>query len=195
MFSRLRKLSLLAPAVLAVIALSGCGDSHTRITTGTYAGEAGKAAPYLNVGKLLYEVQVSRQLNPANAEDAAYLAGLSAAERKLEPNQEWFAVFMQVYNTTNQPYPDASDFTITDTQNNAYIPLPLTEANPYAYHAGTVPANNQIPAAGTVADDSGPQGALLLFKIQIASLDNRPFELKITSPENPAESASVTLDV
>jgi hypothetical protein len=195
MFSRLRKLPLLLPLVLAVLALSGCGDSHTRITTGTYAGEGGKAAPYLNVGKLLYEVQVSRQLNPANAEDAAYLAGLSAQERTLEPDQEWFAVFMQVYNTTNQPYTDASEYTITDTQNNAYIPLALSEANPYAYRAGVVPANTQVPAPGSVADASGAQGALLLFKIQIASLDNRPFELKITSPENSAESASVELDV
>ena len=195
MFSRLRKLPLLLPIVLAILALSGCGDSHTRVTTGTYAGEGGKAAPYLNVGKLLYEVQVSRQLNPANPEDAAYLAGLSEKERALEPDQEWFAVFMQVYNTTNQPYTDASEFTITDTQNNAYIPLALGEANPYAYRAGTVPANTQVPAPGTVADASGAQGALLLFKIQIASLDNRPFELKITSPENPAESVSVELDV
>jgi hypothetical protein len=195
MFSRLRKLPLLVPAVLAVLVLSGCGDSHTRVTTGTYAGEAGKAAPYLNVGPLLYQVQISRQLNPANPEDAAYLQGLSASERAIEPDQEWFAVFMQVYNTTNEAHPDSSDYTITDTQNNVYTPLPLSEENLYAYRPGTVPANNQIPAAGTVADNSGPQGALLLFKIQIASLDNRPFELKITNPENPAESASVTLDV
>jgi hypothetical protein len=195
MFSRLRKLPLLVPALLAVLVLGGCGDSHTRVTTGTYAGEAGKAAPYLNVGPLLYQVQISRQLNPANPEDAAYLQGLSAKERAIEPGQEWFAVFMQVYNTTNQAYPDSNDYTITDTQNNVYRPLPLSEENLYAYRPGTVPANNQIPAVGTVADNSGPQGALLLFKIQIASLDNRPFELKITSPEDPAESASVTLDV
>jgi hypothetical protein len=184
MFSRLRKLPILMLAALAVFGLSACGDSHTKITTGTYAGEAGKAAPYLNVGPLLYEVQVSRQLNPFNSEDASYLQGVSADERKLAPGEEWFGVFVQVYNITNQPHLAASEFTITDTQNNAYTPLALGEANQYAYHPRMVGGRNQIP-----------QGALLLYKIQTASLENRPLELKITNPEDPSESASAILDV
>jgi hypothetical protein len=195
MSSRLRKLPPAVLAVLAVLGVSACGDSHTKVTTGTYAGEAGKAAPYLNVGQLLYQVQVSRQLNPANSEDASYLQGLSASERKLEPGQEWFAMFILVLNNTNQAHIDANSFTITDTQNNTYIPLALGEANQYAYRPGTVPAKGQVPKLGTVPADFGPQGALLLFKIQVVSLDNRPMEVKITNPENPAESASAVLDV
>jgi hypothetical protein len=195
MFSRLRKLPLLTLAVLAVFGLSACGDSHTKVTSGTYAGEAGKAAPYLNVGPLLYEVQISRQLNPFNHEDASYLQGLSAGEAKLEPGEEWFGVFVQVYNISNSPHLDASDFTITDTQNNTYTPLALGGANEYAYRQGIVGSKNQIPKLGTVADDFGPQGALLLYKIQTASLENRPLELKITNPEDPSESASAILDV
>jgi hypothetical protein len=195
MFSRLRKLPLLTLAVLAVFGLSACGDSHTKVTSGTYAGEAGKAAPYLNVGPLLYEVQISRQLNPFNHEDATYLQGLSAGEAKLEPGEEWFGVFVQVYNISNAPHLDANDFTITDTQNNTYTPLALGGANAYAYRQGIVGSKNQIPKLGTVADDFGPQGALLLYKIQTASLENRPLELKITDPEDPSESASVILDV
>jgi hypothetical protein len=195
MFSRLRKLPILMLAALAVFGLSACGDSHTKITTGTYAGEAGKAAPYLNVGPLLYEVQVSRQLNPFNSEDASYLQGVSPDERKLAPGEEWFGVFVQVYNITNQPHLAASEFTITDTQNNAYTPLPLGEANQYAYRPRMLGGRNQIPKLGTVADDFGPQGALLLYKIQTASLENRPLELKITNPEDPSESASAVLDV
>jgi len=73
MSSPLRKIPLAVLALVAVFALSACGDSHTRVTTGTYAGESGKNAPYLNVGPLVYEVQLSRELNPANIEDAAYL--------------------------------------------------------------------------------------------------------------------------
>jgi hypothetical protein len=195
MSSRLRKLPLVLGALLAALLLAACGDSHTRVTTGTYAGEGGKNAPYLNVGPLVYEVQLSRQLNPYNTEDAAYLEGLTAAERKLEPGQEWFGVFMQVYNNTNQEYPDASDYTITDTQENVYKPLTLGASNEFAYRPGPVPAKNQIPLPNTTADSFGTQGALLLFKIQIVSLDNRPFILKIVDPENPSESASAELDV
>src|SRR5271154_5949032 len=123
MSSRLRKLPLALPFLLAVLLLSGCGDSHTRVTTGTYAGESGANAPYLNVGSLIYEIQLSRQLNPANSEDAAYLQGLTPAERKLEPGQEWFALFIQVYNTHSEPMPAATSLTISDTQENTYVPI------------------------------------------------------------------------
>jgi hypothetical protein len=197
MFSRLRKLPLALPALLAVLAVSACGDSHTRVTTGTYAGESGANAPYLNVGPLIYEVQLSRELNPFNSEDAAYLQGLTPAERKLEPGQEWFAVFLQVYNNTSRELPGAStgSITITDTQENTYSPLVPNETNPFAYRAGMVPASGQLPAPGTTADDGPTAGMLLLYKIQIVSLDNRPLELKIVGPENPAEIASAELDV
>jgi hypothetical protein len=195
MITRLRKLTLALLAVLAVLALSACGDSHTRVTTGTYAGESGANAPYLNVGPLVYEVQLSRELNPANSEDASYLQGLTPEQRKLEPGQEWFAVFMQVYNNTNQPHPAATSMTITDTQENSYTPIAPGEVNQFAYRAGMVPPKNQIPLPGTVADDDPAEGLVLLYKIQIVSLDNRPLELKILNPENPAESASAELDV
>jgi hypothetical protein len=195
MFRRLRKLPLVVPALVAVLALSACGESHTRITTGTYAGESGANAPYLNVGPLVYEVQLSRELNPANSEDAGYLQGLTSEQRKLEPGQEWFAVFMQVYNNTNQPHPATTSLTVTDTQENSYVPIVPGEINQFAYRGGTVEPKNQIPLAGTVADDDPAEGLVLLYKIQIVSLDNRPLELKIVSPENPSESASAELDV
>jgi len=195
MFSRLRKFPLALPALLAVLALSACGDSHTRVTTGTYAGESGANAPYLNVGPLIYEVQLSRELNPANSEDATYLQDLTPAERNLEPGQEWFAVFMQVYNNSNREYPAASSLTISDTQENIYTPIVPGEGNQFAYRAGMVPSKNQIPLPGTVADDDPAEGLVLLYKIEVVSLDNRPLEFKIVDPENPGESATAELDV
>jgi len=195
MSRRLRKLPLLTLALLAVFALSACGDSHTKVSTGTYAGESGANAPYLDVGPLKYEVQLSRELNPTNSEDASYLQGLGETERKLEPGQEWFAVFVQVYNDTSQGLPSARELTITDTQGNAYIPIVPSAINPYAYRPGVVPAKGQLPIPDATADLGPTQGALLLYKIQTVSLDNRPLELKIVDPEDPAESASAELDV
>lgn len=195
MFSRLRKCLPVLPAVLAVLALGACGDSHTKVTTGTYAGESGAAAPYLNVGPLLYQVQLSRQLNPDNAEDVSYLQGLTPAQRQLGPGQEWFAVFMQVYNSTSRPHPAATAITISDTQENVYTATMPAETNQFAYRGGLIPANSQIPPPGTITADAPTQGALLLYKIQIVSLDNRPLEVKIVSPSEPSESASAELDV
>jgi hypothetical protein len=195
MSSRLRKSSLILLALLAVFVLAACGDSHSKVSTGTYAGESGQNAPYLDVGPLKYEVQLSRELNPTNDEDSAYLQGLSESERKLEPGQEWFAVFIQVYNETNNPLASASELTITDTQGNTYTPLTPEAINPYAYRPGPVPAKGQIPVPDTTAALGPTQGALLLYKIQVVSLDNRPLELKIVDPSDPAETASAELDV
>src|ERR1700744_5757763 len=71
--ARPRRKVALAGAVLAGIAPRACGRADMRETTGTYAGEDGASAPYLNVGKLVYQVQVSRSLNPWETEDSAFL--------------------------------------------------------------------------------------------------------------------------
>jgi hypothetical protein len=192
---RLRKFSTVVLAVASVLALGACGDSHTKVSTGTYAGESGKNAPYLDVGPLQYQVQLSRELNPANNEDAAYLEGLTPAQRKLAPGQEWFGVFVQVYNHGSSPAQAAQSMVITDTQRNVYIPLTTEPTNLYSYRGGVVRAEGQIPEPGSTAANGGTQGALLLYKVQVVSLDNRPLQLKIVNPENAAESASAELDV
>jgi hypothetical protein len=195
MSARLRKLTLLALVLLAASALAACGDSHSRVSTGTYAGESGANAPYLDVGPLVYEVQLSRQLNPYTTEDAAYLQGLSPAQQKLAPGQEWFAVFLQVYNNSPSPLPAATDLTITDTQGNRYTPIVPSAANQFAYRAGSVPGDGRLLVADSIASQGTTQGALLLYKIQIVSLDNRPLKLTIVDPENSTETASAELDV
>jgi hypothetical protein len=195
MSSRPRKLLLLALALLAAIALAACGSAHSRVTTGTYAGESGANAPYLNVGPLVYEVQLSRELNPYNTEDATYLQGLSPAQRTLTAGQEWFGVFVQVYNNTSQALPAASSLTVTDTQGNIYTPVVPNETNQFVYRGGTVAAQGRLPESDTIAAADPVQGALLLYKIQIVSLDNRPLKIKIVDPTDATQTASAELDV
>lgn len=192
----LGKLALLAVLAISALALSACSDnSHTRVTTGTYAGESGQNAPYLNVGPLIYEVQLSRELNPYDTEDATYLTGLTPAQRKLAPGEEWFAVFLQVYNETSTPHPATTNITISDTQENVYTPIVPALTNEFAYRGGLLAAKGRIPALDTVAADGPIQGAVLLFKIKVVSLDNRPIEIKIVDSLTPTESASAELDV
>lgn len=192
----LRKLAPIALALAAALALGACSDeSHTRVTTGTYAGESGQNAPYLNVGPLIYEVQLSRELNPYDTEDAAYLKGLTPAQHQLGPGEEWFAVFLQVYNESSSPHPAATELTISDTQGNVYKPIVPNAENEFAYRGGLLASKGRIPALNTVAADGPTQGALLLFKIKIVSLDNRPLELKIVDPIDPSQTAQAELDV
>jgi hypothetical protein len=193
--TRSKKTTLAALTVLAILALGACGESHTRVTTGTYAGESGKNAPYLNVGPLIYEIQLSRELNPYDTEDASYLTGLTPAQSRLGPGEEWFGVFMQVYNHGNTPHPVAAALTITDTQGDTYYPVVPDMTNSFAYRAGELSAENRVPAADTVASFGPTQGALLLYKIKLSSLENRPLTLKIVDPTDPSQTASAELDV
>lgn len=192
----LGKLALLAVLLVSVLALSACSDnSHTRVSTGTYAGESGQNAPYLNVGPLIYEVQLSRELNPYDTEDSTYLSGLTPAQRKLGPGEEWFAVFLQVYNESSIAHAATMDISISDTQENVYTPVVPAPTNEFAYRGGLVPAKGRVPALDTTAANGPTQGALVLFKIKIVSLDNRPIEIKLVDPLNPTETASAELDV
>jgi hypothetical protein len=190
-----RKLSPVLGAVIAALSLSACGDSHSKVTTGTYAGESGQNAPYLDVGPLVYEVQLSRELNPANTEDAAYLKGLSPEQSKLEPGQEWFAVFMQVYNIESTPHPASNLLSISDTNGTTYTPILPEQTNEFAYRGGTVQPKEKLPPPDMTANFGPTQGSLLLFKIKLESLDNRPLVLKIVAPEDAAQTASAELDV
>ena len=195
MHSRLRKLPPALAALMAALALGACGSSHSKVTTGTYAGESGASAPYLDVGPLTYQVQLSRQLNPQDTEDASYLQGLSPADRHLAPGQEWFGVFVQVYNNGSVAAAAANSPTVSDTQGNTYAPIVPDQSNLYAYRGGVVPAKGRLPLPDTAASNTTTQGALLLYKIQIAALDNRPLKLKVINPDNAAETSSAELDV
>src|SRR5579862_221559 len=158
MSRRLRSSWLLALLALAPLLLGACGSSHSRVTTGTYAGESGANAPYLDVGPLVYEVQLSRELNPSDTEDASYLQGLSPAQRALSPGEEWFAVFLQVYNNSDTPSPAASELVLTDTQNNSYLPVTPAAGSPYVYRPKNVPGKGRLPELDTVAGEGPTQG-------------------------------------
>ncbi|HEY7892900.1 MAG TPA: hypothetical protein VIC05_11895 [Solirubrobacteraceae bacterium] len=191
----LHKLILLLSALGVCLALGACGDSHTKVTGGTYAGESGANAPYLDVGPLVYEVQLSRQLNPNNAEDSVYLEGLSPTQRALGAGEEWFAVFMQIYNHSGRTEPVSRSLTISDTQGDVYFPVVPGASNPFAYRGGQLAAKSRLPELNTTAADGPTQGTLLLYKIKITSLDNRPLLLKIVDPSDSSRTATAELDV
>jgi uncharacterized protein YndB with AHSA1/START domain len=186
---------LLASALLVAISLGACGSSNEKISTGTYAGEAGVSAPYLTVGPLVYQVQISRALNPYDEEDSSYLSGLTPAQATLSFGEEWFGVFIQVHNDTSRPHYAASAPTLSDTQGHTYYPVIPLGSNPYIYVGGIVPPNGQIPGLNTPAAAGPTQGALLLYKVKDYSLQNRPIVIKIVDRTNPLLSASAELDV
>jgi hypothetical protein len=181
--------SLLAVIAVAALALAGCGNKHAELLHGNTEGA------YLDLGGMKYQVQISRLLNPASIEDKYYLVGVGAADRRLPPGQEWFAVFMRVENDGKKAARAATDYTITDTQNTKFRPIQIGQDNPFVYRGGVLQPKDVLPAPDSPAGQGSIQGALLLFKIPTRNLENRPLELSIRTPAAPGKTATVDLDV
>jgi hypothetical protein len=190
--TRSRRIVLLLAALLISGGLSACGkhESKGRVRTAETEGI------YLDISDLKYQVQVSRQLNPYDDQDKAYLAGIPADQQKLAPDQVWFGVFMRVQNETGTALQPSADVTITDTQSEVFRPLTLDPVNLYAYRPDQpVPARETYPLLDTPGYDTPSRGALMLFKLTLTALNNRPLELKIEGRKAPQQEGIVDLDV
>jgi hypothetical protein len=180
-----RLLATTAVAITAATSLAACGDEET--TQGRDEGT------YVTAGDLQYQVQISRQLNAKDFEDRDYLLGLPA-DGALAKDQEYFGVFIRVFNRTKSDHESSSQFEIRDTTGKTYEPVAIdANANRTAYHAAVVHGGDQIPVPGSLARENLTQGGLLLFKVENSTYANRPLELNITSPEG--KTATVDLDV
>jgi hypothetical protein len=190
---RLRRPLALLVVLLASGGLAACGN-HPDETASVVRAET--EGLYLNVGDLNYQVQVSRQLNPDDIQDRSYLEGVPAAQRALKPDEVWFGVFLRVENETDQAHPPANDIEIVDTQEESFRPVPLDATNPFAYRStDQVPANDVVPLRDTPAFDTPIRGSLVLFKLTLTSLGNRPLELKIVARTGRQQTGIIDLDV
>lgn len=180
-----RLVATTAVAVATATSLTACADEET--TQGRDEGT------YVTAGDLQYQVQISRQLNAKDFEDRDYLLGLPS-DAALAKDQEYFGVFIRVFNRTKADHESASQFEIRDTTGKTYQPVAIdANANRTAYHAAVVHGGDQIPVPGSLARENLTQGGLLLFKVENGTYANRPLELNITSPEG--KTATVDLDV
>jgi hypothetical protein len=187
-----RRLPILLSAVLVSVALSACGKHEAKGLVRTAETEG----IYLDVSDLKYQVQVSRQINPHDAQDRPYLAGIPADLQKLAPDQVWFGVFMRVQNETKQGLRPSDDIQITDTQDEVFKPVELSSINNYAYRANNViPGEETMPLLDTPGYDTPSRGALILFKLTLTALNNRPLELKLEGRKVPQQTGIFDLDV
>jgi hypothetical protein len=181
---------LMLLALAAALVVGGCGSKED---TRTFAATEG---PYLDVGDLKYQVQISRLLNPADIDDANNLRNLPAGTLPPKADEAWFGVWIRVENTDSEkPLPTATQFQIRDTQGNVYKPYAQV-GNAFAY----TPIE-RLKQGEVLPDPNGPagfspiQGSLVLFKLTYETLQNRPLVFRITSPTDPTDIGAVNLDV
>ena len=184
-----RLLAVLAVAV-AALALSACGNKKAETTFGHTEGA------YLNVGNLVYQVQISRILNPKDNTDRSYLIDVPEDQLELAPDEAWFGVFVIGWNEGKEVQPAVSDFKITDTEGNVYTPLPIGPDNVFAYRVHDIEPGEKEPLLNTAASNNpSVNGSMLLFKVKNATFDNRPLELHLHAIQGTPTDASVDLDV
>src|SRR6187431_2988996 len=100
---------VLVAAALASLAVAGCGEKSD------YVRFAETEGIYVDVGNLVYQVQLSRYLNPGDVEDHDYLRGLPA-NFNTGPDELLFGVWMRVKNYTDGSLQPTKDFLIEDTE-------------------------------------------------------------------------------
>jgi hypothetical protein len=184
----MRRLLVISAALFCALVAAGCGNKQETVTLGDTEGV------YLDVDHLKYQIQISRYMNANDVEDRSYLKGLPQSTAQPTGEETWFGVFLRVQNTADKPMAPASDFEITDTQENVYRPIPIdTDINPFAYKPDPIAPKSLIPEPDSVASQTSIQGAMLLFKIKTESLQNRPLEFRFKGGEGT--TGVIDLDV
>ena len=132
----------------------------------------------VEVGGLTYTVYITRELNPRDVEDRDYI-----------PPQDpgtgfaYFGVFLQVCNSDHGPTRTPSNnMRIVDSQGGVYAPETLPPTAVFAYRAVPLAAKRCIPAPGSAAFSGPTSGSLLVFKLPVTAIENRPMDLEISPP-------------
>jgi hypothetical protein len=173
--------SLLAALALAVLAssLSACGYSSD--SKDVVEGQV------VELNGLKYQVIFSRFLNPNDNEDAAYLVGQPPPKK----GSNYFGIFLEVQNKTEENRKLAGAFSITDASDQAFEAIPSESL--YAFPVGgEVEPQEPIPAPDSTPQQGPIEGSLVLFELPSSASENRPLTLSIPGPEGPAK---VTLDL
>jgi len=178
---------LAALLALLAVALPACGNKEETITSADTEGV------YVDAGPITYQVQISRQMNPYDVEDRAYLAGIPPARQGLQAEESYFGVFLRATNETETAARTAERFEIRDTQEHTFRPIPQARFNPFVYRPATLGPTKIYPDPASVAGAGTIGGSLILFRLPIQSFQNRPLEFVITSPEGA--KATIDLDV
>jgi hypothetical protein len=179
--TRLAAVLAAAIAIAAGVVLSGC-DTSPENANQVIEGQG------MKLDDLLFNVQITRELNPGDTEDKAYLVG----QKALGPDQYYLGVFMRVENEGDTSAQVPTDMTVVDTVGDKFKPLPSSSL--FALKLGdTLHAADQLPEGESVAANGPIQGAMVLFRIDSSAIQDRPLTLHITTSTGSAGEVELDL--
>ena len=109
---------------------------------------------------------MSRFLNPGDLEDREYLMGLPAGmPRSCRATRPGSASGCGSRTTRTRRCTPADVFTIVDTEENEFRPIPLDDTNVFAFRPTPLGARRGQAAPDSAAASGPIQGSLILFKL------------------------------
>jgi hypothetical protein len=177
-----RKIACILLVPLVLVAVASCGNTETPTE-----GEEGE---FIQAGDAVYQVQLTRLLNPRQSPDSSLIRG----QQTLPSGESFLAVFMRIRNDGDKDYSPPRDMKVVDSEGNQFLPLDATQSGFGLDFAEPLAPGKVAPAPNSPAA-SGPNGAaMVLFRVKIASAtDNLPLELEI--PTGGDSSSRIRLDV
>ncbi len=170
-----------ATAVLGLVLVllaAGCAgsDEAGQVTGGgeQHGEGAFREGLFEELNGLSYKVFITRQLNRSDPEDRGYFQGPDAP-----PGTTYYGVFIQVCNMEDEPLDSARSFRVIDTLDNEFGPMPLPRTNVFAYRPATIRPGGCLPDASSVPAQAPTGGTLLVYRVPLETVENRPLNLEI----------------
>jgi len=178
----LTKTLCLALVPLAVLFGVGCGNREEKTS-----GDEGEL---IHVGDAVYQVQLTRLLNPHQRPDDSYVRG----QPTLPSDEQYLAVFLKIKNEGKESYSPPRDMRVVDTEGNQYLPLDAAQTGFGLDFGEPIPPGKSAPPPNSPAAQ-GPAGAsLLLFRVKVQSAtENLPVRLEV--PDGTNKISRIRLDV
>lgn len=187
---RTRTILIAALALFATVGLTACGNKKQ---VERYAENEGV---YFESGPLKYQIQMTRQLNPAQAQDRELMFGIAPADRIKAPRTLWYATFVRIENPTDKYQIPATVYRITDTNGDVFTPVPIDPTqNPFAYQAVPIPPGGSLPNINSIPGQTDLNGKMILFKIPAQDIALRPLVLHVVNTKDPSQSGRVKIDI
>jgi hypothetical protein len=165
------------------IAAPGCGSGGKLKTEG-------EEGAFLRAGEAVYQVQLTRRLNPRQHPDDTLLRG----QAPVPADEQYLAVFMTIKNQGSKPYLPPRDMKVVDTIGNEYLPLDATQSGFGLDFGKPIAPHDVAPPVNSVAAEGPDAAAMVLFKVKLESAtDNLPLELEV--PTGPKTATRIRLDV
>jgi hypothetical protein len=139
----------------------------------------------------VYQVQITRLLNPNQLPDSDLLKGQAPATAK----EQYMGVFLTIENEGDAPYRPPRDMKVVDTQGNQYLPLGPGLASGFTLDFGkAIPPGQQAPPPNSPAAEGPIAGDMVLFRLsEESATTNLPLVLEI--PAGAKQTSKITLDI